>query len=308
MATLADARQSFLVDLELAGKSPLTLEAYGRHLEEFGDWLGKPLDVADIESSHVKRFLLHLNRRPRLPGYQHHTTPNGGLAPETIRHYFWTLRSFFGWAREEGLLNGHRPMHGVPKPPRDIKERRILCSAEVRRFLGLLDKPDVKKRTLFVAFYLMARLGLRISEVCDLGLSDLDLEAALVYVKGKGRRERTLPVPRDLAHVLQAYVSEVRPRFANGSGTLLVSYTGQPLLPSSLRKSFARYARRAGLPATATPHTLRHSMATQFVRDGGGLYTLQHILGHSDIKTTEVYLHTASTRDMAAALDKMDWV
>jgi len=286
VATLRDATQSFLESLELAGKSPLTLDSYGRHLTEFEDWLDKPLAIDEIESSQVKGFLLHLKRRPKRPGYQHRTEPEGGLAPETMRHYFWTLRSFFGWSEHEGLLNGYRPMENVPKPASNRPEVRTLSKAEVGRLLDLLDKPEVKKRTLLVAFSLMAGLGLRISEVCNLRLADVNLETGWLFVQGKGKKERRLPIRNGLADLLQTYVSELRPKYANGSDTLLVSYTGSPLLPSSLR----------------------HSFATQFIRDGGSVYTLKRILGHSDIKTTERYVHAASVDDIAAALDKMDWV
>ena len=306
MATLRDATQSFLVSLELAGKSPLTLDSYGRHLSEFEDWLDKPLAVDEIESSHVEGFLLHLKRRPKRPGYQHRKEPQGGLSPETMRHYYWTLRSFFDWCERRGLLNDHRPMETVEKPTKEEREVRTLSKQEIGRLLALVDKPEDKKRTLLVAFTLMARLGLRISEVCSLLLADVNLETGWLFVQGKGKKERRLPIRNGLAHLLQTYVSEVRPEYANGSDRVLVSYTGSPLLPSSLRKSFARYAKRAGI--SGTPHTLRHSFATQFIRDGGSVYTLKRILGHSDIKTTERYIHAASVDDMAAALDKMDWV
>ena len=306
MATLRDARQSFLDSLEIAGKSPLTLDSYGRHLTEFQDWFGKPLDVGDIQSSDVEGFLLHLRRRPKLPGHQHRTNPQGGLAPETMRHYYWTLVSFFKWCDGERLLNGHRPMHNLDAPASYRPEIRTLSKQEIARLLALVDKPGVKKRTLFVAFSVMARLGLRISEVCSLRLSDLNLETGRLFVRGKGKRERELPIPDGLCDLLQAYVSELRPRYATGSDLLLASYTGNPLLPSSLRRSFKRYAKRAGV--AGTPHTLRHSFATQFLRDGGSIYVLKRILGHSDIKTTERYIHAASVDDMAAALHKMDWV
>ena len=96
-------RVLFLESLELGGKSPLTLSAYGRHLTEFEEWLDKPLAVDEIESSHVKGFLLHLKRRPKRPGYRHRKEPEGGLAPETIRHYYWTLVGFFNWCEGDRL-------------------------------------------------------------------------------------------------------------------------------------------------------------------------------------------------------------
>ena len=302
-------RVSFLESLELGGKSPLTLDSYGRHLAEFEDWLReneKPLTVDEIQSSHVRGFLLHLTRRPKRPGYQHRAEPEGGLAPETLRHYYWTLVSFFNWCEDDRLLNGHKPMHNVAKPAKEQKEIRTLSDQEVQRFLDLLDKPEAKKRTLYVSFCLMARLGLRIGEVVKLRLSDVNLERGSILVRGKGKKERRLPIPNSLEKVLTEYIAEVRSRFANGSDRLLVSYTGSPLLTSSLRRSFHRYAKRAGI--AGTPHVLRHSFATKAVRNGVSPFVLMRLLGHSDIKTTERYVHAASVDDMAAALGRMDWV
>ena len=154
--------------------------------------------VDEIESSHVKGFLLHLKRRPKRPGYQHRKEPEGGLAPETIRHYYWTLVSFFKWCEDERLLNGHKPMHNVAKPAKEQKEIRTLSDQEIERILDLLDKPEVKKRTLYVSFCLMARLGLRIGEVVNLRLSDVNLERGSILVLGKGKKERRLPIPNGL--------------------------------------------------------------------------------------------------------------
>ena len=178
----------------------------------------------------------------------------------------------------------------------------VLSDSEVARFLALLDSPDVKKRVLFVGFSLMWRLGLRISEVCGLRVSDLDLGRGSLLVHGKGKKQRRLPVGNGLEGLLRDYLAELRPRYANGSDRLLVSYTGGPLLASSLRRSFTRYARRAGI--VGAPHTLRHSYASKFIRDGGSITALQRFLGHSSLATTERYLHT-SFEDLEREYDKL---
>jgi len=304
--TVSHAQASFLEAVELSNRSPQTVTLYGRLLGDFRSWLseqGPPLAVADIEPRHVRGFLLHLSQRPKRPGWQHRTTPTGGLATETLRGYHRVLSSFFAWCEREGLLNGYRPMQNVPRPRPEHKEMRVLSDAEVKRFLGLLDKPSSKKRTLFVAFSLMWRLGLRISEVCDARLSDLDLDNGSLVVRGKGRKQRRLPVRKGLGPVLRGYVADLRPRYANGCDRLLVSYTGEPLRPSSLRRSFTRYARRCGI--TGTPHTLRHSFATKAIRRGVNPFKLMRLLGHSDIKTTMRYVHVSDFDDLAAAIDKM---
>jgi len=304
--TVSHAQASFLEAVELSNRSPQTVALYSRLLGDFRSWLseqGPPLAVADIEARHVRGFLLDLSRRPKRPGHQHRSTPTGGLSTETRRGYHRVLSSFFGWCEREGLLNGHRPMQNVPRPRPEHKEMPVLSDGEVARFLALLDKPSSKKRTLFVAFSLMWRLGLRISEVCDARLSDLDLDNGSLLVRGKGRKQRRLPITNGLGPVLRTYLADLRPRYANGCDRLLVSYTGQPLRPSSLRRSFTRYARRAGI--AGTPHTLRHSFATKAVRDGMQAFRLQQSLGHASIETTMRYVHAASLEDLRRAFEKL---
>lgn len=306
MSSLKSARGEFLESLQAANRSSATLDLYRGHLVELGGWLqdnGKPLIVADIESRHIRGFLLYLSQRPKRPGFRYRNEPQGGLAPATLRAYYRTLSSFFTWAEAEGLLNGHKPMKNVQKPTAGHKEIRTLSDKQVQRFLALLDSPDVKKRTLYVAFSLMYHLGLRISEVCHTRLGDVNFAEASLLVRGKGKKERRLPLRNGLESLLQAYVHDARPKVANGCDRLLVSYVGTPLQPGSLRKSFKYYAKRAGI--IGTPHTLRHSFATRAVRSGVSPFVLMGLLGHSNIETTMRYVHANGFQDMAAALDKM---
>lgn len=304
--TLERARDCYLEAVESAGKSPRTIETYRPRLSEFETWLRAnkgPLVVEEITSAETRGFLLDLNRRPKRPGHLHRSKPQGGLAAETIRGYYKTLGSFFSFVEREGWLNGHEPMSNVEKPKAEHKEVRILSDSEIERFLSLLDKPTFTKRTLFVAFSLMWRLGLRVSEVCKVRLSDLNLEQGSLLVRGKGRRHRLLPIPNSLRDLLNAYLTEVGPRYANGCDSLLVSSVSKPLHTSCLRKSFTRYAKRAGI--VATPHVLRQSFATKAVRSGVSPFVLMKLLGHFDLKTTIRYVHANSFDDVAAALDMM---
>lgn len=304
---LMEARVSFRESLELAGRSPATLALYDRFLKELESWLsnnGKPLTVEEVESSHVRGFLLHLSWRRKRPGYRHRCRPQGGLAPETLRGYYRTLSCFFAWCKREGLLNGREPMRNVRKPSPEYKEMTVLTDEEVGRFLTFLDKPSAQKRTLYVAFSLMWRLGLRVGEVCQLRLSGLNVEAGSLLVRGKGKKQRRLPVSVRLRGILQSYVEDIRPKLDKGcSDALLLSCVGKRLRPGSLSKSYRRYAGRAGVPGT--PHLLRHSFATRAARSGEHILYLQKVLGHSSVTTTERYFHCAF-EDLRRELDKLE--
>jgi site-specific recombinase XerD len=274
-------------------------------LADFHAFLADNRDVADIQPQDVRAFLVHCLRRPKGPGHGYVSKPGGRLPDETLAAYYRVLSSFFHWCKREKLLKGNWPMENVGRPGPGKMVLRTLRKEEVERLLALVDKPGIEGRNLYLAFSLMA-LGLRTGEVSNLRLAGFGLDHGAMVVRGKGDKERELPVPKDLADLLQAYVSEVRPQYANGCDRLLASYTGAPLLTSSLRKSFKRYAQRAGI--RGTPHTLRHSFATEFIRQGGSVFVLQHMLGHEDLETTERYVHVVSLEDKADALARMDWV
>lgn len=306
---LTRTRQSFLDALEQGGRSKATLKLYDRHLKDFETWLdvnGGPPKVEEIASSQVRGFLLYLARRPRKPGHQYRTEPTGGLSQETLRGYYRILSRFFSWCEAEGLLDGHRPMKNVEKPKADHKEMTVLGDTEVKALLDLVDKPSPQKRTLFTAFSLMHRLGLRIGEVCTLKILNINLKTRSVLVDGKGRKQRRLPLRNGIEEVLGDYIANVRAKFDRGiSDTLLLSWTGKPLTTSSIRKSFQRYAKRAGIEG-ATPHALRHTFATKWANTNGNVFLLQKMLGHSSIETTRRYYH-GSFRDLEEAMDKLDF-
>jgi len=289
---LTEASVRFLEALELSGRARATLALYERNLKELEAFLGtngKPLAVEEITPMEVRGFLLHLSRRKKKPGFQYRTEPKDGLALGTRRAYFRTLSSFFGWCEREGLLNGHQPMHNVEKPKLNRKKVRIITKAQMEAFLKILDKPSPQKQTLRLAFVLMHRLGLRIGEVTTLKLANF--KVGYVKIEGKGGKEREIPIVNGLDRILEDYITNIRPQFDKGlSDTLLLSWTGKPLTTSSLRKSFKRYAKRAGIE-DATPHTLRHTFATTFQNEVGNMLILKELLGHASISTTEMYYH-----------------
>lgn len=306
---LTRTRKTYLEALEQGGRSKATLESYDRILRDFETWLdtnGGPPKVEEITASNVRGFLLYLARRPKKPGHQYRSQPKDGLSQETLRTHYRTLSAFFGWCEREGLLNGQRPMRNVERPKADHKEMMVLSDEEIRALLAQVDKPSPERRTRYVAFSLMHRLGLRIGEVCNLKTLRVNLKNGSILVEGKGRKERKLPLRNGLEDILQDYITNVRPQFDRGiSDSLLLSWTGNPLTPGSLRKSFKRYAYRAGIGG-ATPHALRHSFATKFANENGNVFLLQKMLGHSNIETTRRYYH-GTFRDLEEAMDKLDF-
>jgi integrase/recombinase XerD len=176
----------------------------------------------------------------------------------------------------------------------------VLSRDEVERFFEYIGSDslyDERDRTLFEVVY---SCGLRVSEVAELQLSNLHLEEGLIRVRGKGGRERLVPVGEQALDSLRRYISEVRPRLlkpGRKTGYLFVSMRGTGLSRKGIWKRFKEVCTKAGLDAKV--HTLRHSFATHLLQGGADLRSVQELLGHADIGTTQIYTHVEN-RELAA--------
>ncbi|HEX3519267.1 MAG TPA: site-specific tyrosine recombinase XerD [Solirubrobacteraceae bacterium] len=280
----------FLAYLELErGLSRNTLEAYRSDLLQFGEYLDRHgLEAVQASHGELAAFLSELAR-----GDETHPP----AAPTTLGRKVACLRSFYRHLRREGLME-HDPtadLHGPRKPQR---LPRVLTRDEVAR---LLSQPQgsgplaLRDRALLELMY---ACGLRASEAVGLELRDLDLEEGLLCARGKGAKERIVPIGRQAVTALLAYRRSGRPVLL-GEGLqqrLFVNRRGGALTRQGLYKIVQGHARRAGLQERMSPHTLRHSFATHLLAGGCDLRSLQEMLGHADLATTQVYTHLSADR------------
>jgi integrase/recombinase XerD len=280
----------FLAYLELErGLSRNTLEAYRSDLLQFGEYLDRHgLEAVQASHGELAAFLSELAR-----GDETHPP----AAPTTLGRKVACLRSFYRHLRREGLME-HDPtadLHGPRKPQR---LPRVLTRDEVAR---LLSQPQgsgplaLRDRALLELMY---ACGLRASEAVGLELRDLDLDEGLLCARGKGSKERIVPIGRQAVTALLAYRRSGRPVLL-GEGVqqrLFVNRRGGALTRQGLYKIVQGHARRAGLQERMSPHTLRHSFATHLLAGGCDLRSLQEMLGHADLATTQVYTHLSADR------------
>ena len=280
----------FLAYLELErGLSRNTLEAYGSDLQQFSAFVSRRgLTVEGATHSDLAAFLDELaggagGRRP--------------VAAATLGRKVACLRSFYRHLRREELID-HDPtadLHGPRKPQR---LPRVLSREEVRR---LLEQPRgssplaQRDRALLEVMY---ACGLRASEAVSLELADLDLEEGLLRARGKGSKERIVPVGRQALAALSVYLRSGRPELVGNrvQPRLLVNHRGAALTRQGLYKIVQGHAKAAGLQERMSPHTLRHSFATHLLAGGCDLRSLQEMLGHADLATTQVYTHLSADR------------
>ncbi|MFV1985826.1 MAG: site-specific tyrosine recombinase XerD [Gemmatimonadota bacterium] len=215
-----------------------------------------------------------------------------GHAPATVSRAVSSLRVYFRFLNEDGILHAdptellESPRAGRPLPD-------VLNVHEIELLLAAItpDRPSAfRDRAILEVLY---GCGLRVSELCGLRTRDTDLEARLVRVLGKGSKERLVPLGADARHALRRYFRELRPRLDKGGseGRVFLNRSGRPLSRMGVWKILRQYAERAGLTKRVTPHTLRHSFATHLLEGGADLASVQEMLGHADISTTEIYTH-----------------
>ena len=278
----------FLAYLELErGLSRNTLEAYRSDLLQFGEYLDRR-GLAATRATHgeLAAWLSEL-----------------GVAPSTIARKVACLRSFYRHLRREGAI-AHDPTAELRGPRKPQRLPRVLSREEVARLLGqpLGTEPlALRDRALLEVMY---ACGLRASEAVGLELADVDLDEMLLCARGKGSKERIVPIGRQAVAALRAYCRSGRPVLmrSSQSGTarpdarLFLNSRGSGLTRQGLYKIVQGHARSAGLQERMSPHTLRHSFATHLLAGGCDLRSLQEMLGHADLATTQVYTHLSAER------------
>ena len=215
-----------------------------------------------------------------------------GLSAATIRRHVSAVRTYFGFLVGEGIVQ-EDPSDRLESPRLGRSLPDTLSVAEIEALLGApsIDEPlGWRDRALLELGY---GAGLRVSELCGLGLTDLVLSEGLVRVLGKGSKERLVPIGRSVLGSVSVYLHTLRPTLDRGASKqrVFLNNRGQPLSRVGAWGIVKRAARRAGIAKTVTPHTLRHSFATHLLEGGADLRAVQEMLGHADLSTTQSYTH-----------------
>jgi integrase/recombinase XerD len=280
----------FLAYLEFErGLSRNTLEAYRSDLQQLGAHLEKTgAQALSLGHAELADFVATLatgsDERPP-------------VSPATLQRKVACLRSFYRHLRRQDLLQEDPTVH-LRAPRQSRKLPQVLSRDEVGR---LLEQPRgteptaLRDRALLEVMY---ACGLRASEATGLELSDVDLDEGILRARGKGSKERLVPIGSTAARALTAYLQRGRPRLAGDrrDPCFFVNHRGAGLTRQGLYKIVQRHARGAGLASKMSPHTLRHTFATHLLAGGCDLRSLQEMLGHADIATTQLYTHLSADR------------
>ncbi len=276
----------FLAHLEFErGLSRNTLAAYRTDLLQFGRFLAeRDRDATNATAADLSDFLADLAEGDG----------NGrtSCSTATVNRKAACLRSFYRHLRREEAIEDD-PAAQLETPRRSRKLPEVLSYGEVQRLLAQPrgdDQVTVRDRALLELMYAS---GLRASETISLELVDLDLDNGIVRARGKGSKERLVPIGGKAIAAVRVYLRSGRPRLLRGNEErkLFLNFRGGPLTRQGLYKIVLRHAKAAGMGARMSPHTLRHSFATHLLAGGCDLRSVQEMLGHADLSTTQLYTH-----------------
>ena len=265
-----------------------TLEAYARDLGELAQAVGDHVeDVRTLGPESVLNLIVEGSR--------------AGKSARSSARQMSALRGFFKFLIRERAITTN-PMDLVERPKIGRKLPRVLSFEEVDRLLSMFDEGSLRGLRDSAMIHLMYASGLRVSELCDLTLGDLDRRVGTIAPLGKGGKRRVVPVGQVALERVERYIDQVR-IFNKGAARerhLFLSPRGKRFTRQGLWKLLRAYARAAGVMTPISPHKLRHSFATHLLRGGADLRAVQAMLGHADLGTTEIYTRVAQDHVRAA--------
>ena len=286
----------FLAYLEFErGLSRNTLDAYRTDLLQYGRFLEeREVSALDASPGDVADFLEKLATGTPANGDVPARAP---ASPATIHRKSACLRSFYRHLRRDGLLDTD-PTATLSAPRRTRKLPQVLTRGEVEKLLSQprgTEPAALRDRALLELMY---ACGLRASEAIGLELMDVDIDEGVLRARGKGSKERVVPIGQAAIAALRPYLERGRPALVKGSAEthLFVNFRGGSLTRQGLYKIVRRHALTAGFADRMSPHTLRHTFATHLLAGGCDLRSVQEMLGHADVSTTQLYTHLSSER------------
>jgi integrase/recombinase XerD len=267
------------------GLAKNTVEAYSRDLVRLSEFLIAQSvgSWGETETLHLRSYLSALRRQ--------------GLSPRSIARHIVTVRRFYGFLETEGVINENpvprfHQVAGGRKLPQTLSAddvRKLLAQPDLQEPLGVRDQAMLE---------LLYATGLRVSELITLQMQQINFQGNFLTVKGKGSKVRAVPFGKWARQKLLDYVNGTRLRLSKGraSAFVFINRSGRPLTRQGFWKLIRGHALTAGIEKRVTPHTLRHSFATHLLEGGADLRSVQSMLGHADISTTQIYTHVNGAR------------
>ncbi len=278
------------------GKSPKTISWYSANLKSFRNYvksrhLPDSLDIIDTKL--LREYVLYLMKRTRYNGHPYTPAQTELLSSATIHGHVRTLRAFFNWLVAEGLAQNN-PAKDLKPPKVTRKVVSTLSDEEIGAILNTfsISPSDARNQTLFM---ILLDTGLRIGELVNLKMEDVHMDEGYLKVMGKGKKERIVPIGNNAQRALQRYLFRFRRKPTNPvTDNVFLSVSSKALTENSMKLMFSRLSKRSGV-CRLHAHLCRHTFATRFLINGGDVFSLQQILGHSTLEMVRHYVNLASS-------------
>lgn len=259
-----------------------TINAYRSDLNQFCEFLSKNncSDIENINKKHIRRFIVQLN--------------SDGLSTSSISRKLTSLRNVFLFAIRNGIIEIN-PLREISNPKIKRKIPEVLSVKSFENIISNLDNNEDNNNVMLIAiFELLYGSALRISELCSIDYGDVDLRNKLLKVKGKGSKERILPLGEQSVLALNNYLKTVNPKTQDMA--LFLSKNGKRIYPRIIQKYVKENIKLVSDISKKSPHVLRHSAATHMLDNGADLLGVKEILGHENLSTTQIYTHVSIER------------
>ena len=275
MANLVSAYENFLLNIKHASAN--TIASYMRDLKQFHTYM---TDVEDCDLSQCDRECICR--------YTQHMT-NNGKSPATVARSIASLKSFYHFCVSDGLVEVN-PVHDIPQQKAEKKLPQILTGREVELLLEQPKCTDMKGYRDKAMLETLYATGMRVSEMISLNVADVSIACAFVRCEGNGKL-RIIPLYPAAVKALTDYLTEIRPKLVASPDieALFLNMSGERMTRQGFWKIIKHYQETAQISKDITPHTLRHSFAAHLLENGADLHSLQELLGHSDISSTQIY-------------------
>lgn len=275
MLDCLDEYEQYLLNIKKASAN--TVSSYMRDIRQFRDYVAELLDVElpEVSKDQISVYLAYLT--------------NHGKSPATVTRSLASLKGFYGYLMSEGLVQ-QNPAKGITVVKAEKKLPQILTGKEVELLLEQPQCTDMKGYRDKAMLELLYATGIRVSELISLDVDDVNLPAGFIRCEGSGR-SRTIPMYPAAVKALQTYMHEIRPNMIAdpAESALFVNLSGERMSRQGFWKIIKHYQQTAHIEKDITPHTLRHSFAAHLLENGADLRSIQEMLGHSDISSTQIY-------------------
>ncbi len=258
-----------------------TINSYENDLIKFKEYFQKKKSLKNITNKDIKEYIQYLNKEE---------------SSRSVARSISCLKSFYKFLLIEKYITKN-PLDNIIQPKLKKELPKVLTESEVDKLLNikLTDKYSYRNKAMLELMY---SSGLRVSELINLKVTDIDLDMALIRIFGKGSKERVIPLGEYAVSALKEYITYHRGSFLKNKTTnyLFLSNWGDKMTRQAFFKIIKKLARQQGIKTEFSPHTLRHSFATHLLKHGADLRSIQDLLGHSDISSTQIYTHITNER------------